>query len=501
MNDLKILENCDLSKISNERDIIDISKTDLQLQNIKCDIPRSESVLNIHNVDKKISKISYENFTRIQVTKIPEAKTKLFESYVFINTYYKKEIISDLLEEFETTCFAQILKKKSEKNEKIEKNKKIEKNEENEENEDVIKTKFLDYNENFNKEKKMLSFYNSQHDITLDNKNTYQKKHEEMFGNFKSDQFLEERNLYNIELVEYRKKVKKHQKACDLLNDQRVSYLYDNPSLNIEIRFNEHAISLNSTFLNPLEKDRSFIAINSKVSDYYNLSNLSRDENGFVLSLEAKKTNQNNEDKRNELLFASYYFSNQNDEDAYQFATILEKMGNALTEPVYKKIPLSKEKIYTKSISQRTLNWIKTQRWFLKKQIIEQGTNNEQLINWKLSDNVMDWMGFFNQKDLNKEKMKKQMMNINHNVKTTNYITMMLNRFTSNKSTLFGLIEEIKIDFPDKVFTEELYTEDYDGNTISVIGWVWTVKYTENMNEYLEKYTVVLPKEYLYQSR
>ena len=137
----------------------------------------------------------------------------------------------------------------------------------------------------------------------------YEKKYGKKFKEL-TDEFLEKRNLFNIRLVDLRRELKKNEKSCDLLNDHRISYLYDNPSLNIKIRYNEHAFTLNSSFLSTNEKDRLSISTFCKLSDYYDLSILLRHEDSFELKLEEKKTNKDNKDQINDLLLASHYYSN-----------------------------------------------------------------------------------------------------------------------------------------------------------------------------------------------
>ena len=113
--------------------------------------------------------------------------------------------------------------------------------------------------------------------------------------------------------------------------------------------------------------------------------------------------------------------------------------------------------ILSKQLSKKTLNWLKNQKWVIRKYLIGPKKNVESLVKITPNDNFLEWYGFYDQEKINQKKAIEQMLNTLNSSKTSDYLNFMINRYKKNNKESCKMIEKLKIDEPDRIYLEGNY--------------------------------------------
>ena len=333
----------------------------------------------------------------------------------------------------------------------------------------------------------------------------------------------QEYTIFTSEIKKYRKKVKNEQlfdNDSDNVNyskiylakfDQNIEKKLENlrshiskfgkvdinlnPGCEFYLRIGDQAIPLNSNFLNAKEKTeyQNKTPVIVKYSDYYNYIKFEyrKEEGCYHFEMKEKQTNKTIKDQLEDIRKSIKYYQSLNNDDAYLVSVMFEGLLMKLSAPYY-NVYNTLTKTYIKKISKKTLKWIKSQKWTLRKYVVGPKTNLESLETYQMSEALVEFTSIYDVKDLSYEKKVGMIFDFCNLMKTNNSINFLTNRYSIDDS-LFKKIKKLDIEYPDKIFTEDygLTFKSLDGRTKKLINLYWTEKYIENNQEFIEKYNVI----------
>ena len=307
------------------------------------------------------------------------------------------------------------------------------------------------------------------------------------------------RNLYLLKLTEvkYLSLNKNNSKIKEYILNKKDKYgdtnIYPNPSLLFEIRFGNQIIPLNSSFLNPNERDRYKLSLFPNFADLYDTFIFTKKKDHYMVNLTEKETNKSENEQIKDLWLAHAYYQSQNDNDAYKFSNILQQFIYKLTALVQEKSYFFPEKkIWIKRIPEENKNWFYTQKWISRKYVIEPGSNFEKFTKFKVSDSILEWYGFYEQIDLTEKNKFEIQLSLHSSVKIRNFVSYMIKQY--DKSLSQSILEENQNleGSKGKLFADDLYIEKLDGIEVRISVNSLFEKYTKNKKEYLIKYIYII---------
>ena len=287
--------------------------------------------------------------------------------------------------------------------------------------------------------------------------------------------------------------IQKLLKYRDYVKKFGTTSIIQSPNFQIEFRIGDQIIPLNSSFLYSKQTDRLKTSMVTDLSHYYDCTsfNYQDNDNCYDLQLKEKNTGSSFIQKVEDIAKAQSYYQSQNHSDAKELANLLEARLLVMTSPVPTTV-LTQEKTFTKKLSNETMKWIKSQKWNSRKYMIGPEKNVENLVGCQLSERAIKGFDLFNGNKLTKENTIKRIQKFYNTMKTKSFIDFQIGRYQPSQQKSIDFIEKLKLDQPDKIFSNCLYSEILDKK---IEAWIWIERYTEHNQSFIVKYNVILTEK------
>ena len=302
--------------------------------------------------------------------------------------------------------------------------------------------------------------------------------------------------IFNYSTTIMKNKVEEKDKKRDLfllnklLINMGCSNLYFNPVLINEITVNSKIIPISSNVLY-LEEDPN----NKKMSMFSDYSLLYKptslrsinEKNYYELNLENKDLKKTGADYIEYIEYAVDYYNSQTHKDAKLASETLEILVENMKQKNYPS-HLTEKISWIKRLDKKTKRYIRSQLWTNETIHIDHINNIESVIQINVGFKCLEFIGIENHREMKEKKQTDLILNVLRNGATTNPIKFMNNRYNDSKG-VSKMIEELDIQFPDKIYSEDFYFKKKNKH-VPIIGWKYVEKWTQNMMEFHTLYRI-----------